>query len=138
LDDMEIWLQKEQETQFVELLLKETPKSIRWDGWTKKHVYVCACQRSGGRKKYKKKFPQQERNVTNKRCGCTCCLVVKSYPNTEHVLGLYEDKHSHMTGQDNAQFTCLPLETRLRIAEMLCLGITHKQIGHHFNLKAIG
>jgi hypothetical protein len=29
LDDMEIWLQKEQETQFVELLLKETPKSIR-------------------------------------------------------------------------------------------------------------
>src|ERR1700732_2562898 len=35
LDDMEIWLQKEQETQFVELLLKETPQSMQGAGGAK-------------------------------------------------------------------------------------------------------
>ena len=63
-----------------------------------------------------------------KRCGCTCHLIVKCYPNMECVLGLYKDNHTHVIGQQNAQYICLPSETHLWVAEMLHLSITHKHI----------
>lgn len=126
---MEIWLRKEEESKFIELRLKETRlNKSRSDGWIKKLMYVCAHQGTGGSKKYKKKHPKQGRKVPSKQCGCTSHLIVKCYPNTEQVLGLYEDEHSHPIGQDNARFTCLPEETHLQMAEMLRMGISHKQI----------
>src|ERR1700722_3780658 len=66
--------------------------------------------------------------IPSKRCGCTSRLIVKFYPNMEQVLGLYEATHSHPIGQDNARFTRLPEETRVRIAEMLRMGVTHEHI----------
>lgn len=129
LDDMVLWLKNEQKSKFIELLLKETPVNPKGSKkWTKKHVYVCAWQGSGGRKEYEKKHPEQTRKILPKRCGCSCRLVVKSYPNTERVLGHYEESHTHPIGKDNAHYVRLPMETRLRIAEMLRLGITHKRI----------
>ena len=50
------------------------------------------------------------------------------YPNTERVLGHSEESHTHPIGKDNARYVRLPTETRLRIAEMLRLGIAHKRI----------
>ena len=126
---MELWLRKEEETKFIELRLKETRPNRTNDGeWTQKLLYVCARQGTGGNKKYEKKNPKQGRKVPTKRCGCTCRLTIKCYPNTEHILGLYEDTHTHPISQDNAHFTRLPEETRLRMAEMLHMGITHKWI----------
>ena len=128
LDDMYIWLKKEQETKFIELQPKETLQNMKGDRWTTKHVYVCARQGTGGIKKYEKKFPEHGRKVPTKQCSCTCCLIIKCYPNTAQVLRLYEDNHSHATGHDNARFTCLAADTRLQIAEMLRMGISHKCI----------
>lgn len=44
------------------------------------------------------------------------------------MLGLYEARHSHPIGQDNARFTRLPEGTHVRIAEMLRMGVTHEHI----------
>ena len=129
LDMMKAWLRKEEETKFVELRLKETRQNKSNNGeWTQKLLYVCARQGTGGNKKYQKKHPKWDRKIPGKRCGCASRLTIKCYPNTECVLGLYEHDHSHPTGQDNARFTRLPEETRLQMAEMLRMGITHKRI----------
>ena len=129
LIDMEIWLRKEQEMKFIELRLKDTIQGTVGDGWTQKSVYVCSCQGTGGKKKYEIKKPMYaERKVPSKRTGCKGRLTVKSYPNTEHVLGMYEKDQSHVVGEMNARFMRLPTETRVRIAEALRTGITHKRI----------
>jgi hypothetical protein len=128
LDMMEAWLRKEEETKFIELRLKETQQNRTNGEWTQKLLYVCARQGTRGNKKYEKRHPKQGRKVPTKWCSCTSHLTIKCYPNTEHILGLYEDNHSQPIGQDNARFTRLPEETRLRMAEMLCMGITHKRI----------
>lgn len=128
LADMESWLRKEQESKFIELRLKDTLRSTGCGLWTTKLIYVCARQGTGGSKKYTRKFPEQGRKVPTKRSGCTSRLTIKSYPNTARVLGRYEETHSHATGQVNARFTRLSMETRIKIAEMLRIGITHKRI----------
>ena len=53
---------------------------------------------------------------------------MKSYPNTDRVLGHYETQHTHPTGSENARFTRLPTETRIQIAELLRSGISPKKI----------
>jgi len=128
LSSMDIWLAQEQQSKFIELRLKERERNKRSDKWTEKLIYVCARHGTGGKSKYKKKKEDRGRNIPSKRCGCTSRLIVKCYPNTEQVLGLYEATHSHPIGQDNARFMRLPEETRVRIAEMLRMGVTHEHI----------
>lgn len=129
LEDMQMWLKGEEETKFIELRLKEKrPNLLEEKGWTERYVYVCARQGTGGKKQYQKKFPERGRKVPTKRCGCDCRLIVRCYPNTLKVLGNYNAIHSHPIGNDNAKFTRLTTETRVQIAEMLRIGITHDQI----------
>lgn len=125
LQDMEIWLKKEEESMFIELWLKETRHHK--DKWTEQYIYVCAQQGTGGKKAYMRKF-DSDRKLVAKRCGCPCRLIVKSYPNMARVLGRYEDNHSHAIGYDNARFTLVISETRVQIAEMLRMGISNKRI----------
>ena len=106
-------MRKEEETKFIELRLKETQQNRTNGEWTQKLLYVCARQGTRGNKKYEKRHPKQGRKVPTKWCSCTSHLTIKCYPNTEHILGLYEDNHSQPIGQDNARFTRLPEETRL-------------------------
>ena len=40
--------------------------------------------------------------ILPKCCGCSCCLIVKSYPNTEQVLSHYEGTQTHPIGQEKA------------------------------------
>ena len=116
--------------------LLSSESGLRKHGWTEPMMGngpKCYCmyvliKAQGGNKKYEKKNPKQGRKVPTKWCGCACCLTIKCYPNTKHILGLYEDTHSHPIGHDNAGFTCLPEDTCLRMAEMLHMGITHKQM----------
>jgi hypothetical protein len=144
LEAMELWLQKEQTSKFIELRPKETIWGTKDEGWTSKHVYVCSRQGTGGVKKYEKKFPLQERKIPDKRIegGCRSRLIVKSYPNMDRVLGHYEEQHTHPTGPENARFTRLPTETRIQIAKLLRSGISPKKIvstdipfGEHFGYQ---
>jgi hypothetical protein len=130
LEAMELWLQKEQASKFIELRAKETIWGTKDEGWTSKHVYVCSRQGTGGVKKYKKKFPLHERKIPDKRVegGCGSRLLVKSYPNMDRVLGHYEEQHTHPTGSENARFMRLPTETRIQITELLRSGISPKKI----------
>ena len=129
LIDMEIWLRKEQEMKFIEMRLKDMLQGTVGEGWMQKLVYVCSHQGTGGKKKYKiKKSMHTERKVPSKRSGYKGHLTIKSYPNMEHVLGVYEEDYSHVLGEMNARFMRLSTETRVQIAEALCTGITHKQI----------
>ncbi|KAJ7737803.1 hypothetical protein DFH07DRAFT_689677, partial [Mycena maculata] len=65
------------------------------------------------------------RKVPSKRIltGCQCRLTVKTYPGMEEVLGRYTHEHSHPTGDANAHFIRIPVEIRVRIAELLCMGV---------------
>ena len=123
LQTMELWLQKEQTSKFVELWTKETIWNTKSERWIKKQVYVYSPQGTGGTKKYKKKCLKQDKKILDKRLedGCGSHLIVKSYPNMECILGHYQDQHTHPIGAQNGQFMCLPDETHLQIAELIRL-----------------
>jgi len=59
---------------------------------------------------------------------CSCWLVVKLYPNTPCILGIYHADHDHPIGGGNAHFTHLSEDTREHIAEMLHMGFSHEKI----------
>ena len=108
---------------FIELRLKDTIQGTVGEGWTQKSVYLCSHQGTGGNKKYEIKKPMYaERKVPSKWTGCKDCLMVKSYPNTEHILGMYEQDHLPVLGEMNPCFMHLPTETRVQIAEALHTG----------------
>jgi hypothetical protein len=73
---MELWLKKEQESKFIELWLKETLQNKK-DKWTHNHIYVCAHQGTGGKKKYEKKFPDTKW-LTNHFMTCHDHIVDQS------------------------------------------------------------
>ena len=131
LGDMLSWLQKEQESKIIELRLKWRRKNKSLAGnraWHEKHYYVCAREGTGGEKGYEKKHPEWGRKVPVKRSGCACRLIVKIYPHTPCVLGKYNSEHSHPIGYENARYTQLSKDTRIRIAEMIRMGISHAKI----------
>lgn len=132
LHSFQTWLKDEEGTKLIELRRKERRlnKGQSDAGWTEMSYFVCAREGSGGEKPYQKKHPERGRKVPGKRCenGCTCRLMVKSYPNTSAVLGTYTSTHSHPIGDENAKFTRLSKEVRERIAEMLRIGISADNI----------
>ncbi|KAJ7693285.1 hypothetical protein B0H14DRAFT_3531191 [Mycena olivaceomarginata] len=70
-------------------------------------------------KVYEKKFPEQAQRLAPKRTGCACALIVKQYPGTRQLLGLYKDDHNHPLKKDNIAFTHIPRATREYIATKL-------------------
>ena len=61
------WLKEEEETQVIELLLKEKRiNDVKEKAWTVKFYYVCARQGTRGEKKYEKKHPEWGRKVPSK------------------------------------------------------------------------
>jgi hypothetical protein len=46
----------------------------------------------------------------------------------KEVLGRYTNEHSHPTGDANARFVRIPVETRLRIAELLRMGVDRARV----------
>lgn len=124
-EELGIWLKKEQEQSMIELRLRTTCVN---QNATKVYYYFCSREGTGGVRAYSKKHPERERKIHTKRLRCPCRLVVKSYPNTNVLLGQYHADHSHPIGDENARFTSLSQETRIRIAEMLRLKMSHSQI----------
>lgn len=129
LGDMQAWLRKEQDSKIIELGLKWRRKNKGNNPtWSEKHYYVCARQGTGGLKKYEKKHPEWGRKFPGKRTGCICHLVIKIYSGTTKILGKYLADHSHPIGKENACYTKLSRDTRVQIAEMLRMGISHEHI----------
>ncbi|KAH9024713.1 hypothetical protein EDB84DRAFT_1246658, partial [Lactarius hengduanensis] len=79
----------------------------------------------GGKPSYQKKH-QWERKIPSKKTGCQCRLTVKRYPQTEVILGKYEDNHDHPLGDDNLRFTRLSGKIRDLVMDMVHLGIDSK------------
>ncbi|KAJ3506163.1 hypothetical protein NLJ89_g7021 [Agrocybe chaxingu] len=127
---MEAWKLQEEEKLTVEFLSKQTkypPNKALEDVWTSKLIFVCSRAPTGGKKNYKKKY-DRTRAVPGKKTGCPCRLTVKTYPNTEQVLGMYSENHSHPTGNKNSRFTRLRKETRQEIEQLLRAGVDPKEV----------
>jgi transposase len=96
--------------------------------WTRKRIYVCSRQRSGGPSKYQKKHPERHRKLESKKTGCRCRVVIKQYPHTETILGRYTNKHDHEIGQANAAYTRPSRNAREQIKTKLMQNVDPKEI----------
>jgi hypothetical protein len=132
LQDMMEWKKKEEAEKCIELRKKDlvVNKATGMKKWLSKHIYVCAQQGTGSKSKYDKKHPNWNRKVPSKRLetGCKCRLVVRTYPNTDKVLGKYTGDHGHAIGMENIRFTRLSDDTRLKIADLLRMGVSSENI----------
>ncbi|KAJ7589534.1 hypothetical protein C8J56DRAFT_784895, partial [Mycena floridula] len=128
---MKAWIQREELSKSIELLRKEVRqnKSKSTDKpWTEKHIYVCSRQGSHGKSNYQLKFPDRKRKRSKKWTGCQCRITFRFYPNTPHILAFYNDVHDHAIGNANLMYTRIRPDDRLRIVEMLRMGIEPKRV----------
>lgn len=125
--EMESWMIKEEEKSTIDFTRKEIRPSQDPSVWTKKYIYVCGRNYSGGKDRYTKKN-NWKRKVPVKRTGCPVRLTVKSYPHTTELLGRITGEHSHPIGGTNARFTRLRKDTRGEIERLLRLGIDPKKV----------
>ena len=79
-----IWLKEEQQKKMIEL---QHQMYCNNTNGTLVDYYSCAQDGTGGLKKYTKKFPERERKNPSKQCSCPCHLLVKSYPDTDVLMG---------------------------------------------------
>jgi hypothetical protein len=96
--------------------------------WTLKRYYVCSREWSGGKIKYKKKFPDRLRKKDSIKTGCQCRIVIKQYPHTQIVLRQYEEDHDHDLGLANIRFTHLSHASREQIRIGLEMKIDPREI----------
>lgn len=129
MSEMESWKKDEEEKKTVEFITtkyKSAQHGTEWL-WTRKYIFICSRAESGGKKHYQKKHAW-DRAIPSKKIGCPCRLTVKTYPNTQVVLGLYNAEHSHETGNVNSRFTRLRKEDRQEIESLLRLGVEPKKV----------
>ena len=83
---------------------------------------------------YEKKNPDQNQKIGTKQIGCSCCLVVKSYPGRDTILGKFIDDHDHPTGIQNLIYTKVSENAKGRAREMLKNGVAPRRVvcNHHF------
>jgi hypothetical protein len=126
--DFEIWIQKEQRENAIELVRKNIRKGSPGFPWQERHEFVCSRQGAGSLPKYAPKHPERKRNIPSKRLGCLCRLTVKVYHDTEEILGKYNTEHMHEIGSDNLRFTRLSKQVKARIVQLLKLGVDNDRI----------
>jgi hypothetical protein len=125
IDAFQAWHQNEELAHSIELISSTT--SHGGQAWTLRHVYICVREWSGGESCYEK-TTNWEQKIPSKKTGCPCNIVIKSYPNTEIVLGRYEDRHDHAIGIANALFMCLTARSWERMREMVFQKIDPREI----------
>lgn len=124
----EEWRTRVERDEILEWTLQHTDKSMGGGRYLLRKTYTCARGKVRGTKPYEKKHPTRKRKVPAKAAGCPAQLIIKTYPNTQTVLGYFDNAHSHPVGDDNARFCRISFETRLRIAEMLRTGVDPDRI----------
>jgi len=99
--------------------------------WTEKHLYVCSCQMSRGRKQYEKRNPDWHCKIDSKKTGCCCQVVIKLYLHTDTILGNYTNVHDHEVGLDNIAYTWMSGIAWEQIKSMLVQKVGCKEIVHN-------
>jgi hypothetical protein len=105
--------------------------------WTKKRLYVCSRQLSGGQKQYEKKNPGWHCKIGSKKTGCQCRVVIKLYPHTDAILGNYTNMHDHEVGSDNIAYMQMLGIAWEQIKSMLVQKVDHKEIVHNQSLFSV-
>ncbi|KAJ7358501.1 hypothetical protein DFH08DRAFT_653556, partial [Mycena albidolilacea] len=108
--EFKAWLTDEQRRNTIELQLVHAVAGL--PQFSRKSRFVCSRHGTGGVKAVDKKLPERTRKIPSKRTDCQCSLVVKQYPNTTKLLGMYKDDHNHPLNVSNLPFTRIPKETR--------------------------
>ena len=116
------WLAAEESDKSIELIVSHTDKSADSQVWRERCVFRCSHEFTGGKVNYQKKT-QWERKIPSKKTSCQCCLTIKLYPETESILGKYEQQHNHPVGDDNLRFTRLSGKIRNLVMDMVYTGI---------------
>jgi len=128
-DEFSAWLIAEETEKTIKFILSctHTLDSPNWQAW---HVYRCAQEFSDGKSSYCT-TTQQDQKIPSMKTGCWSCLTIKLYPNTETILGKYEDQHNHALGDDNLRFLRLSERIRNLVMDLVHIGVDSKAIVSH-------
>ena len=128
--DFDKWLTHEQRAVGIEIRIAKTRISkARQQVYLTCETFRCVRNGCGGVKPYKKKT-SWERKIDSKRIdgGCPCYVQIKTYPDTDTILGKYEFSHSHETGKNNLKYIRIRVSTRDLIEDWVRYGVTNEEI----------
>jgi hypothetical protein len=128
--DFESWLSHEQRALGIEIRRSKTRTSkAQQQVYLTCETFRCARNGCGGLKPYQKKTTR-ERKVGSKRIdgGCPCYVQIKTYPDTDTILGKYDFNHSHETGKNNLKYIRIRVSTRDLIEDWVRYGVTNEEI----------
>ena len=129
-DDFSNWLRLEQKEMGIELRVSKVRKSQAQElRYSSNETFSCTRNGTGGKKVYVKKTTR-ERKIDSKwiEGGCPCFVQIKTYPDTETILGKYNCDHSHPTGVDNLKYIRIRFNTRELIESWVHYGVTDQEI----------
>jgi hypothetical protein len=128
LANFEAWHQEEELLHSIDIISSSTTHGGQRLLWTKRCVFICGCEWSGGKSKYIKKDPNQKQKIQSKKIGCCYHLVIKHYPHMPVILGHLEWEHDHETGLLNIIYTHISHCGREKIRFMLEQKIDPREI----------
>ena len=120
------WLATEEAEKSIKLVVSQIKRSDS-SVWRERRVYRCAREFMGW-KKDRQNITQSERAIPSKKTGCRCCLTIKMYPQTDKILGKYDEEHDHTIGDENLRFTRLSDTTKELVMELARAGVHAKAI----------
>ena len=128
--DFESWLSHEQRALGIEIRRSKTRTSkAQQQVYLTCETFRCARNGCGGLKPYQRKTAR-ERKIDSKRIdgGCPCYVQIKTYPDTDTILGKYNFNHSHETGKNNLKYVRIRVCTRDLIEDWVRYGVTNEEI----------
>jgi hypothetical protein len=124
-----VWLATEQSAKSIELVVSQIEHSNSPE-WRERRVLRCSREFMGGKTDYQNKY-QRDRKIPSKKTGCRCHLTIKRYPQTDAILGKYQEEHDHPLGDDNLRFLRLSGKIRNLVMDMVYIGVDSKVIVSH-------
>jgi hypothetical protein len=127
--DFESWLTHEQQAVGIEIFRSKTQLSSACKVYLTCETFHCLRNKIGRTKPRVKKLAW-ERKIESKQIegGCPCYVQIKTYPNTDTVLGKYNLDHSHPTGKDNLKYIQIWVAKRELIEAGVLYGVTDQEI----------
>jgi hypothetical protein len=127
--DFDRWLTHEQKAIGIEIRIAKTQISKARRVYLTCETFRCVHNRCGGIKAYEKKTAREQK-IDSKRIdgGCPCYVQIKTYPNTDTILGKYEFNHSHETGKNNLKYIQVRVATQDLIEDWVRYGVTNEEI----------
>ena len=104
--DFDRWLTHEQKAVGIEIQIAKTRRSkARQQVYLTCETFRCMRNRCGGIKHYEKKTVWEQK-IDSKWIdgGCPCYVQIKTYPDTDTILGKYKFTHFHQTSKNNLKY----------------------------------